>query len=76
VNDLIAKEQRAVRTALRFLRLQVAPTLANLKPTHHVEVRRGRRPYRYRGCVRDLTAKEQRPVRTTLLFLRARAEDA
>ena len=28
----------------------VASALANLEPARHVEVRRGRRPYRYRGC--------------------------
>jgi hypothetical protein len=28
----------------------VASALANLEPAHHVEVRRDRRPYRYRGC--------------------------
>lgn len=27
-----------------------ASTLANLEPAHHVEVRRDRRPYRYRGA--------------------------
>ena len=27
----------------------VASALANLEPAHHVEVRRDRRPYRYRG---------------------------
>jgi len=27
----------------------VASALANLEPSHHVEVRRERRPYRYRG---------------------------
>ena len=28
----------------------VASALANLEPAHHIEVRRDRRPYRYRGC--------------------------
>jgi len=28
----------------------VASALANLEPSHQVEVRRDRRPYRYRGC--------------------------
>lgn len=28
----------------------VASALANLEPAHQVEVRRDRRPYRYRGC--------------------------
>ena len=28
----------------------VTSALANLEPAHHVEVRRDRRPYRYRGC--------------------------
>ena len=28
----------------------VASALANLEPARHVEVRRDRRPYRYRGC--------------------------
>lgn len=28
----------------------VASALANLEPGHHIEVRRDRRPYRYRGC--------------------------
>ena len=29
---------------------EVASALANLEPARHVEVRRDRRPYRYRGC--------------------------
>jgi len=28
----------------------VASALANLEPSHQVEVRRNRRPFRYRGC--------------------------
>ena len=29
---------------------EVASALANLEPAGHIEVRRDRRPYRYRGC--------------------------
>lgn len=46
MRDIIAiAADRGLNLALNA----VASALANLEPAHHVEVRRDRRPYRYRG---------------------------